>query len=223
MNFSRPIILASKSPRRRSLLKAIVPSFKTQTKEVLEDYPNTLKPTAVASFLAQKKASAFPPQRDGSILVTADTTVIHENKILGKPRDESEAREMLSALSGTVHDVNTGICLTSHDKQVTFDEVTKVYFQTLTDRVICDYISTFRPFDKAGAYGIQECIKPGTNLLSDAEDQYLRENSLTNFYKEVTAHLSPNPPVFYIDRIEGYYFNVMGLPIVRLYQELVKF
>ena len=223
MNSSRPIILASKSPRRQQLLQAILPVFEIQTKEVDEDYPSTLQPAEVASFLAQKKAAAFREDLDETILITADTTVIHKNDILGKPCNEQEAKKMLLTLSGQVHYVNTAVCLASQDKLVVFDEVTKVYFEPLTDRVILDYITTFKPFDKAGAYGIQDCIRPGTNLLSPEEQDLMEKAREKGLYHKIMAHPDPKPPVFYIDHIEGSYFNVMGLPIVRLHRELTLF
>ncbi len=223
MNFSRRLILASKSPRRQQLLRAIVPGLEIRTKHVEEDYPDSLKTDQVAAYLAQKKALAFRGELKDEVLITSDTTVVLGDQILGKPEDEAAAFDMLSALSGGFHHVDTGVCILSREKQVVFNEVTRVYFGKLTDETIRAYISSFHPLDKAGAYGIQDCIEQDTNLLSQEDQKFLLKINKPLLYEETMTSGSTKPPAFYIDHIEGSYFNVMGLPVARLYHELSRF
>jgi septum formation protein len=184
------IILASKSPRRQQLLREMDIDFKIKTKDVEEDFPESLSNREVAIFLCEKKAAAFSESEisDNEILITADTIVCLGNTILNKPGDRAHAIEMLSNLSGTMHEVITGVCLRSRTKTHSFFDSTKVYFRTLLPDEIAHYVDNYKPFDKAGAYGIQEWI------------------GLTG-----------------IQKVEGSYFNVVGLPTEKLYKALLEF
>jgi septum formation protein len=184
------LILASASPRRISLLKELNLIFECIPLDVEEVFPSDLEDHEVAKFLARLKAEAFPVEKltPKSILITADTIVCLNNEVIGKPDDREHAIEMLQKLSGQMHKVITGVCLRSHDKESIFSNETDVYFSKLTDEEIIYYVDQFKPFDKAGAYGIQEWI----------------------------GYIG-------IEKIEGSYFNVMGLPVQQLYVELKKF
>ncbi len=184
------IILASASPRRRQLLNELGISFRIQAKHINEDFDEQLAPQAVAEYLSNKKAQSFTVNEinDNTLIITADTIVTIDGIILGKPKDEEEAKSILQQLSGRSHKVITGVTLRSVTKSKTFSVETTVFFKKLSDSEIDYYIKIFKPFDKAGAYGIQEWI----------------------------GHAA-------IERIEGSYFNVMGLPTHRLYEELINF
>ncbi len=186
---SRNLILASRSPRRIELLSALGIPFTLQHSDIPEEYPAHLSMTEIPEYLAQRKAAFFEGTLStGDLLVTADTIVWLNGEVLGKPASEEEAYAMLLKLSGRVHQVVTGVCLMSTEKQKTFSAVTHVTFKTLAEQEILYYIRNFHPFDKAGAYGIQEWI----GLAG-------------------------------ITRIEGSYFNVVGLPIHDLYREIMAF
>lgn len=184
------LILASASPRRRQLMADAGLEFTLAPKfECDESYPATLPAAEVASFLSALKSEAYPePLAEGDILVTADTTVVVGERVLGKPADREEACEMLRAMSGRSHKVYTGVTLRSSEKMHTFAVQTEVYFRTMGEDEIAYYVDNYRPYDKAGAYGIQEWI----------------------------GYVA-------IERIEGSFYNVMGLPIQRLYTELHSF
>ena len=185
----KKIILASNSPRRRELLAGLDLEFEVKViKGIDESYPNTLPPTEVAQYIAAKKADAYLTTiTDNDLVITADTVVIVDDEILGKPHDETQAKAMLRRISGRSHQVVTGVCLVTKDKRREFSVSTDVTFRCLTESEIDYYVSHYRPFDKAGAYGIQEWIG----------------------YVGVTA-------------LNGSYFNVMGLPVQRIYAELQK-
>jgi septum formation protein len=184
------IILASNSPRRKELLSGLDVDYETRViPDVDESYPNTIPLEDVAAFLAKKKASAYLELlRDDELLITSDTIVLLENMILGKPANEEESYLMLRTLSGKTHKVITAVCLTTTEKQVCFSDTSLVTFGQLTDTEISYYVSKYKPFDKAGAYGVQEWI----------------------------GYMA-------VERIEGSYFNVMGLPVFKLYKELKEF
>jgi MAF protein len=181
----RSIILASGSPRRQQLLRETGLDFMIRTKDTPEDFPMDMRPEKVAAFLAEKKALAFQEDLNDEIVITADTVVIVDGQILGKPVDAQEAEKMLQMLSGRKHEVITGVCILSKEKKIVFDDTTKVHFKKLKEQDILYYINTYHPFDKAGAYGIQEWI------------------GLTG-----------------IEKIEGSYFTVMGLPVHKVYEHL---
>jgi len=153
-----PIILASKSPRRQELMKSMNLDFKVVLKDVDESYPEDLVPAEIAIYIAEKKAAAFADISNESIVITADTIVAYNNEILGKPEDATHATEMLSKLSGTNHQVYTGVSIAHAGKTHSFYDVTEVFFNALTAEQIEFYITNFNPFDKAGAYGIQDWI-----------------------------------------------------------------
>lgn len=184
------LILASASPRRRQLLSECGLQFTVAEKfECNEDYPDTLNADEVASHLALKKSHAYPESlAENDILLTADTVVIVGDTILGKPADREEAVEMLRSLSGRTHTVTTGVALRMTGRTHSFSVSSSVKFRQITDQEIAYYLDTYKPYDKAGAYGIQEWI----------------------------GYVA-------IEEITGSFFNVMGLPVQRLYVELEGF
>ena len=152
-------ILASKSPRRQELLNLLGMKFSVKLKEVEENFPEGMTKYEIPEFLARLKAKPFLPElQKDDLLITADTIVYMDGEVLGKPANFSEAVEMLRKLSGKEHQVISGVCLTSSGKQISFHAETNVQFKNLTEEEIQFYINTFKPFDKAGAYGIQEWI-----------------------------------------------------------------
>ena len=156
----RKLLLASGSPRRRELLDSLgIKVEHAQLHDVDESYPADMSPMKVPEYLSRLKSQAYRSELAGDeVLVTADTVVVLDGKVLGKPVDEVEAKAMLRSLSGRVHQVVTGVTLATSSSSVTFSEVTNVEFDTLSDSEIDYYVSNFRPLDKAGAYGIQEWI-----------------------------------------------------------------
>lgn len=156
----RKLLLASGSPRRRELLDSLgIKVEHAQLHDVDESYPADLSPMKVPEYLSRLKSQAYRSElADDEVLVTADTVVVLDGKVLGKPVDEVEAKAMLRSLSGRVHQVVTGVTLATSSRSVTFSEVTDVEFDTLSDSEIDYYVANFKPFDKAGAYGIQEWI-----------------------------------------------------------------
>jgi septum formation protein len=153
------LILASGSPRRQQFFKDLDLDFEIRLKEIEEIFPSELKAEEITNFLAELKASAFEGElNDNEILITSDTIVWHNNKALGKPKDKEDAFEILKSLSNVTHEVITSVCFkTKVDSKVMY-EVTKVTFNELSDEAIRYYIENYKPFDKAGAYGIQEWI-----------------------------------------------------------------
>jgi septum formation protein len=183
------IILASRSPRRQELMRNLGLTFEVVVRDYDENYPESLSGKEIAMYLAKGKARSFIGQiSDNEIVITADTIVWCENKVLGKPAGRSEAIQMIRELSGNTHEVITGVTLLSSKSEMTFSESTLVTFEHLTDEEIFYYVDNFHPYDKAGAYGIQEWI--GIAACS---------------------------------RIEGSYFNVVGLPVQKLFKELQRF
>lgn len=184
------IILGSNSPRRRELLAGLDLSFDVHVIPGLEEnYPDSLQPQEIPVFLSKQKAEAYlSTLEDQVLLITADTIVWNETEVIGKPKDREDAIRMLRSLSGHEHQVVTGVCLTTTKKQETFSVVSSVRFASLTDEEIIYYVDKYKPFDKAGAYGIQEWI----------------------------GYVG-------VESISGSFYNVMGLPVQRLYQELKRF
>lgn len=153
------IILASASPRRQQFFKELGLDFEVRLKPVEEIYPEELKDVEITNYLAELKAAAFEGELStGDILVTSDTIVWHEGDALEKPRDPAQAFEMIKALAGKTHEVITSVCFKTSEKQKIVHAVTRVSFSKLEEDEIQFYIDNFRPFDKAGAYGIQEWI-----------------------------------------------------------------
>ncbi|MBQ2130255.1 MAG: septum formation protein Maf [Prevotella sp.] len=182
----KKIILSSNSPRRKELLAGLDIPFEVKVLSGIdESYPEGLGVEEIPQYIAMEKAAAYDIAED-EIVITADTVVVLGDAILGKPVDESDAKNMLRALSGNTHRVVTGVCITSADKQRKFSVVSEVTFKVLSDTEIDYYVNRYCPFDKAGAYGIQEWIG----------------------YVGVTS-------------LKGSYFNVMGLPVQRIYEELI--
>ena len=184
------IILASNSPRRRELLAGLGLEFEVRVLQGIdESYPATMPALETAEYIAAKKAAAYQSQMaDDELIITADTVVIVGDEVLGKPADADEARSMLLKLSGRTHQVVTGVCLTTRQQSSHFYVRTDVTFKSLTDGEITYYIEKYKPYDKAGAYGIQEWIG----------------------YIGCTG-------------LHGSYYNVMGLPVQRIYTELQSF
>lgn len=184
------LILASQSPRRRQLLADTGIEFELAPRfECEESFSEEMPAAEVAEYLANLKSEAYPePLGEKDILLTADTVVIACNRILGKPADRAEAIAMISMLSGREHEVVTGVTLRSAERVKRFSVSSKVRFRALTQEEIEYYVDTYKPFDKAGSYGIQEWI----------------------------GYVG-------IEGIEGSFYNVMGLPVQRLYCELGEF
>ena len=154
------VVLASNSPRRRELLKGLGIDYEVKVlPDIAESYPSDLPTDKIAEYIATEKAEAYKPlMANDELIITADTIVVVDNEVLGKPKDEEEACLMLKKLSNRTHRVITGVCLTTRQWQRKFSVTTKVTFKNLTDEEINHYVSTYRPLDKAGAYGIQEWI-----------------------------------------------------------------
>lgn len=183
------IVLVSQSPRRRELLKGLELEFECTSVDTDESYPASLKDGEIPMYIAEQKADAYLPQMaDNTLAITADTVVLINGSVLGKPKSRQEAVDMLHTLSGNAHQVITGVCIFTKGKRKTFSVLTDVQFTTLTDAEIEHYIDTYKPLDKAGSYGVQEWI----------------------------GYVG-------IEKITGSYFNVMGLPVQRLYKELNQF
>lgn len=154
----KKIILASGSPRRQQFFKELDIPYTIQVKPIDETYPSHLQGSEISEYLSQLKASIFSHLKANEILITGDTIVIHKGVCLGKPKDKKEAFEMLQTLSNSSHKVISSVCITSVERQIVVSDFTKVYFKKLTKDEIHFYIENFNPFDKAGAYGIQEWI-----------------------------------------------------------------
>ncbi|MFD2890524.1 Maf family nucleotide pyrophosphatase [Flavobacterium chuncheonense] len=164
------IILASGSPRRQQFFKELDIDFSIQLKEVEEIFPDSLKAEAITNFLAELKANAFNTLEENDVLITSDTIVWHEGKALGKPKDYNDAFNMIQSLSGKTHNVITSVCFKTSRSTETIFETTKVTFKPLRDEAIHYYLENYKPFDKAGSYGIQEWI--GLIGISKIEGSY---------------------------------------------------
>ena len=153
------LVLASGSPRRQQFFKDLDLNFEIRLKDIEEIYPPELKAEEITNYLAELKASAFEGELQANeILITSDTIVWHNNKALGKPKDEQDAFDILKSLSNSTHEVITSVCFKTNSKTTLLHEITKVTFNELSDEAIRYYIKKYKPFDKAGAYGIQEWI-----------------------------------------------------------------
>lgn len=184
--FNKDVILLSSSPRRKQILENMGFSVKVRLNHTDETYPSELSPEKTVTFLAKKKNDSYKDAvQKNEVLIAADTIVTFNDKILGKPVDYGQAFDMLHSLSGQKHKVLTGCCIRDNKKEVCFFETTYVWFNSLKEEEISYYINTEQPFDKAGAYGIQEWI----GMIG-------------------------------INRIEGDFYNVMGLPAHRIWREL---
>lgn len=183
------VILASNSPRRKDLLAGLGVDYEVRTlPDVDETYPDTLKGADIPLFIAKEKANAYlNMMKPGELMITADTIVWLDEKVLGKPKDREDAMCMLRTMSGRTHEVFTGVCLTTTEWQRSFTAQTEVRFAELSEEEITYYVDTYKPMDKAGAYGVQEWI----GFIG-------------------------------VENISGSYYNIMGLPVQRLYKELVQ-
>ncbi len=158
LKLNKTLLLASNSPRRQQLLRDAGFEFTVKVKDTNEDFPKTMPVDEVPAFLARKKAEAFREELGNQIVLTADTIVVIDKDILNKPKDASEAREMLRKLSGRQHQVITGVCVMTAENTECFIDIAEVFFRDLSDWEIDYYIETCRPFDKAGSYGVQDFI-----------------------------------------------------------------
>jgi septum formation protein len=201
-------------------MKAVGFGFSIQKPEVEEVFPPELPVNEVARYLAAVKAEFFRPKMRDETIVTADTVVILENQILNKPVDREDAVRMLSALSGNTHRVMTGVSIVSKEREESFDETTEVTFEKLSRREIEFYIDHFKPYDKAGSYGAQDCLPAGMNPCSQEEMKFLKSINREDLMKETITALKPDKGVVVIRNIVGSYFNVMGLPIHKVYEHL---
>ena len=183
------VILASGSPRRRELMAGLGVNYEVRIlPDVDESYPDTLQGEEIPLYIAKEKADAYiPMMQPDELIITADTIVWLDGKVLGKPRDREDALQMLRTMSGRTHEVFTGVCITTTDWQRRFTEQTEVRFATLSEDEIIYYVDNFKPMDKAGAYGVQEWI----GFIG-------------------------------VENISGSYYNIMGLPVQKLYRELLK-
>ncbi len=189
IEFPYKLVLGSASPRRQELLKSLGFEFTTKPINANEDFSPELKAQQIPIYLAEKKANAYPDQlKENELLITSDTIVWCEGKVLNKPADFEEGKKMLELLSGKMHEVFTAVCLKSKNKQITFYDASKVYFKKLKTEEIEYYLNNYSPYDKAGGYGVQDWI----------------------------GYIG-------IDKIEGSFYNVMGLPVKVLYEELIRF
>ena len=183
------VILASGSPRRRELMAGLGVNYEVRIlPDVDESYPDTLQGEEIPLYIAKEKADAYiPMMQPDELIITADTIVWLDGKVLGKPRDREDALQMLRPMSGRTHEVFTGVCITTTDWQRSFTAQTEVRFATLSEDEIIYYVDNFKPMDKAGAYGVQEWI----GFIG-------------------------------VENISGSYYNIMGLPVQKLYRELLK-
>ena len=183
------VILASNSPRRKELLAGLGVDYEVRTlPDVDESYPETLQGADIPLYIAKEKADAYVAMmQPGELMITADTIVWLDDKVLGKPWDREDALQMLRTMSGRTHEVFTGVCITTTDWQRSFTAQTEGRFATLSEEEIAYYVDNFQPMDKAGAYGVQEWI----GFIG-------------------------------VENISGSYYNIMGLPVQKLYRELLK-
>jgi septum formation protein len=221
MSFIYPLILASSSPRRKFLLEEAGFNFSVISPDIDESFPHEMPPEKVPTFLAEKKAAVIPVKDE--IVIASDTVVILEGKILNKPSDRIDAIRMLSALSGKTHKVVTAVCIRSKTKTEVFDDTTFVTFKRLTTENIEFYIDHFHPLDKAGSYGAQDCLPGGMNPCSQQEMEFLNRINKTDLVEKSIQTNPAEKRVVIIEKINGSYFTVMGLPVHLVYEKLMKF
>lgn len=222
MNFKRPLILASKSPRRQYLMRELGYNFAIQKPFGDESFDSNLACEDVPEFLARKKANSIN-QVSEEVVLTSDTVVILENEILNKPADRNEAIQMLYRLSGNTHVVITAVCLKDNRKLICFRDRTEVTFKKLKQEEIESYVDQFKPYDKAGSYGAQDCLPKGTNPCSKEEMDFLQKLDKTDLIEKTFTDPTVGAGMLAIQKINGSYFNVMGLPIHKVYDQLEQF
>lgn len=197
-------------------------NFTIEKPGVDELFPKDLPVYQVAKYLAELKAEYFRPNMRDEVIVTADTVVILDERILNKPVDRNEAVEMLSSLAGKTHRVMTGVSIVSREKEETFDDTTEVTFEALTRREIEYYIDNFKPFDKAGSYGAQDCLPKNVNPCSAEEMEFLKSIGKESLISQTMTPSQTGNGIVIIKKIKGSYFNVMGLPIHRVHEHLMN-
>lgn len=214
------ILLGSGSPRRKQLIGALGFDFRVKQSHTDEIPKPGLRRSEIAKFLAEEKAQALEQERlPDEILITADTIVCLGDKVLNKPGDEMHAMEMLSELNGQTHQVYTGVCIINDNRKIIFSIESDVTFNKLTKEELQRYVRQYKPFDKAGSYGAQECLPIGMNPCSAGELEFLKEHNLENLFNDTLTQDNHNV-IPLIKKIDGSYFNVMGLPIVELWKEI---
>ena len=225
MHLQHELILASKSPRRQQLLNDLGFNFTVKTKEVDESFPENLIAEQIPLYLCKHKANSFSDEieKENTLVITADTIVWIDNQVLNKPESFEDAKRMLHLLSGKMHEVFTGVCLKSKHKSNHFFVVTKVYFNSRSGDEIETYITTCSPLDKAGSYGAQESLPAGMNPCSTEEIAFLKNMNKLELIEKSIQKNSTEKGIALINKIEGSYFNVMGLPLIELYDALIKF
>lgn len=216
------IVLGSGSPRRLQLLTGIGLHPNVMVSNAEEIYPDSLQGGDIALFVAKTKAEALKDKlQESDVLITADTIVSLDNMILNKPGNKAEAVSMLKSLSGRSHEVYTGVCILSGDRNINFVVRSTVQFLNLSDPLIETYIDRYKPFDKAGSYGAQECLTEGTDPCSKEEREFLIKYGWVDLYNNsLSVRAGGHVPM--IASVTGSYFNVMGLPLVELYNALLK-
>jgi septum formation protein len=197
--------------------------FRVQVPDIDESFPPEMPVTEVPNYLAEKKARVFESHLKDEIVSAADTIVILNNEILNKPLHRQEAIEMLSRLSGQKHTVITAVCLLSKEKIDCFDDHTEVTFKKLTTEEISFYIDNYKPYDKAGAYGAQDCLPTGVNPCSNEEIQFLKQIGKSELIEKTFTVTQAGIGLVAIEKINGSYFTVMGLPIHLVYSHLQNF
>ncbi len=218
----RKIILGSASPRRQQLLQELFDNVEVRVKNVNEDFPSSLLEAGIPLFLSQQKANAFNGElKENEILIAADTIVWFDSHVLNKPADRDEAIEMLNKLSGNSHKVFTGVCISTPLSKKIFSVESSVQFKRNSERNLLEYIDQYKPFDKAGSYGAQECLPEGMNPLSEKEKMFLSQIGKPDLFEKSLA-IKDHARVPLIEKIEGSYFNVMGLPVAELFDILEK-
>ena len=221
-NTTKSLILASTSPRRAFLLKECGFEFTVRPTHASEDFDPEMEVEKVPAFLALKKAGAATSSiQPNQLILTADTVVIFNGKILNKPQSDNEAIGMLKTLSGNTHQVITAVCLATQDRIETIEEISWVTFFDLKENDIKNYVCHFRPLDKAGAYGAQECLPENYNPCSGYELNFLQRINKPNLLQKSKPEEYPTKPLIAIQEIAGSYFNVMGLPIAKVYDKIM--
>jgi septum formation protein len=215
MNNSAKIVLGSSSPRRRLLLESLGFNIEIIKPDCDEIFPVHLKNQEIPVYLSKKKAESISNNFiENKLLITADTIVWFNNRVMNKPENVSEAKNMLETLSGNTHFVYTGVCIKQNNKTITFFDTSEVTFRKLNKHEIDYYVTNFMPLDKAGSYGAQECLPENYNPCSIKETEFIQKNNLEKLI-DVCKPSSEIKNIDLIKNIKGSYFNVMGFPVVE--------